>query len=321
MLCKRVRSTSHLVLALGGVAVWIAVGVASGQERQEILDGFAKLRANSLQALEQGQVETLKTAVAKGPDEKVEISVVTRAEIQAVIVAAQPVRLGLKICGQLLDAAGNPAQFVNLTKHKWQRKERFWLWVESAVPVQLAVFQNYPEGRPPSRQISPDEAYPTTFGTLLPGKPVRFPVLFQMDDDLRDEIISFVVLRADAQALPINGAVVQATATAQATTIINAPLPTGPAVRVEAGAQAQALGANVNSNGTLKGAALKMSRDILSELNTQVRARPVVKGQKLDLVGEPPAQAPAVSAESNDVAIVLLGVGRVAQKELVFHKD
>ena len=121
---------------------------------------------------------------------------------------------------KLVNPAGQAGPYVNVVKHKWQRRERFYLWLETAVPIQLALFQNYPEGLLPSRQVSPDERFASSFATIMPGGPYRFPVLFKTDDDLRDEQVSLVVVRSDAQVLPINGAPV-----ASASVVIPAIMP------------------------------------------------------------------------------------------------
>ena len=47
-----------------------------------------------------------------------------------VAVGQLPVRLGVKIWGQLADTG----QLINITKFRWNPKQRFWLWIEVAVP-------------------------------------------------------------------------------------------------------------------------------------------------------------------------------------------
>ena len=342
--------------ALGGWMVGVLVvlvascGVGVAQERDVLMNRFAALKANSMQAIEDGKVETVEAAVVAGGQK---IRLVGQAQIAPappMIPAGPPLRLGVKICGQLLDG-----RFVNLTKHKWQRGEPFYLWLETAVPIQLAFFQNYPDGRPPSRQVSPDERFPSTFATIMPGKPYRFPVLIQMDDDLRDELVSIVVVRADAQVLPINGATVvsgNAVATASATAVASAivetqtgvmasahatatvGVPGGAAAQAQAAAGAgpggarasafaAALGGVVGPGGTLKSAAASQTKSILAALNTYARTQPKSKSgrMKLGLVAPPPPVAPPISTNFGDVEILLMGPGNIAQIELTFHKD
>jgi hypothetical protein len=222
-----------------------------------------------------------------------------------------------------------------LQKYRWQRSERFYLWLDTAVPLQLSIFQNYPDGRPESRQVTPDERYPATFATIMPGRPFRYPVLLQADDDLRDEIVSIIVVRADTGVLPCNGAQAVAVATgagaaatavsgnaaAQAivdTVIRRDQIPPGGQVRIHAGAMAA-----VASQGVMKGDVIEMNNAVFKGLNEAVRKGPLEKGgpaDKLGVVsGNPVAVASATNAE--DVDILLLGPGNIAQIELTFHKD
>jgi len=229
-----------IVGVLVGVVLVASCGMGAAAERSVLMKRFDTLKANSMAAVANGKVETVEAAVVAGGQK---IRLVGQAQIAPappMIPAGPPLRLGVKICGQLLNG-----QFVNLTKHKWQRSEQFYLWLETAVPIQLAFFQNYPEGRPPSRQVSPDQRFPSTFATIMPGVPYRFPVLIQMDDDLRDEQVSIVVVRADAQVLPINGATMvsgSAVATASATAVASAIVETQTGVMASAHATATAVG-------------------------------------------------------------------------------
>jgi hypothetical protein len=326
-----------------------AGGTSSGQDRQALLKGFDRLKANALQAIQQGKVSMVEAQV--GTQTPTKIRLVGPSEIPPVQVIENgpPMGLAVKIYGQVLDVAGQPGAFINLTKHKWQRKERFFLWLETAVPLQLAVFQNYPQtqGLVPSRQVSPDERFPETFGTILPGQPYRFPVMLEMDDNLIDEIVSFIVVRADAAVLPINGAPVAATATASATATAIVDLhglPPGSEVTVAtqaqagagaaavtpppavapsvAGAGATALSGITGPGGTLKSTVVKQTRDIFKELNDQALVKPATKSRlKLNLTAPPPPQLPPTSTSYGDVEILMMGPGKVAQIELTFHKD
>ena len=104
--------------------------------------------------------------------------------------------LGIKVWFELQDGT-----LVNPIKHRWGSKERFWIHIQTAVPVYVALFQNYPESRPASRQVYPDQAYPESFKPLAANETTRLPVLFEMDDDMRDEIMSMVVVRSDCGAI------------------------------------------------------------------------------------------------------------------------
>lgn len=104
--------------------------------------------------------------------------------------------LGIKVWFELQDGT-----LVNPIKYRWQSKERFWIHIQTAVPIYVALFQNYPESRPASRQVYPDQAYPESFKPLAANETTRLPVLFEMDDDMRNEIMSMVVVRSDCGAV------------------------------------------------------------------------------------------------------------------------
>lgn len=120
----------------------------------------------------------------------------------------EPVQCGISVRFQLEDG-----RYVNPVKHRWSASEKFNIWVESAVPVQIHVFQNFLEDNAASRTIYPDKNSPATFKTIQSGEPYKLPVTFQMDDDLRNEILSMVVARADSDLLAVNTHVAQQNAT------------------------------------------------------------------------------------------------------------
>ena len=55
MLSMYARVLRHVAVALGVVAV-LAAGTSFGQDRQALLKGFDQLKANALQAIQQGKV-------------------------------------------------------------------------------------------------------------------------------------------------------------------------------------------------------------------------------------------------------------------------
>jgi hypothetical protein len=92
---------------------------------------------------------------------------------------------------------------VHLEKYKWQRKQRFYVWFESAAPVYVGFWQDY-DGKAPSRKVLPDERFPQSYSAILPGQPFRFPVLLEMDNDLNNEFMSIEVVLANNPDVPIN---------------------------------------------------------------------------------------------------------------------
>ena len=315
--------------AVVAMMVMSAGGTVMGNDYSQVYD---QLKENSLSASQAA-------ARVKGAGGEAKIGLI--APVPCPDPGQPPLCMGVKIWGQLVDPLGNPGPCVNLQKHKWQRSERFYLWLEAAVPVQLSLFQNYPEGRPASRQVSPDPAFPQTFATIPAGQPYRFPALIQMDDDLRDELVSIVVVRADVPVLPTATAPAPVSATAVATAVVNANgLPAGTRVTVNAAghaavttapadpapavgaASANALtsfAAATGPNGTLKGTDAQNAMQFFGEINAQARKDP--ERMKLRLVAAPPATAPPTSTSPVDVELLMMGPGKVAQIELTFHKD
>lgn len=94
-------------------------------------------------------------------------------------------------------------RYVDPAKHVWTPKERFRLWLKTAVPVQIFIYQNFPSDRRQSQLVFPQPKHPESYSTILPGESFMLPVLFEMDDDLDEEFISVVFARPDA-GLPIN---------------------------------------------------------------------------------------------------------------------
>lgn len=106
--------------------------------------------------------------------------------------STMPSSLGVRVWFELTDGT-----MFNPNKRKWSNKEQFYIHIQTSVPIYVSLYQNYPDSRPASRQIYPDKKYPEGFKVLQPGQSTRLPVLFETDDDLRTEIMSIVVVRAD----------------------------------------------------------------------------------------------------------------------------
>ena len=308
--------TFSLVLGICFLGVALTSTTHAQTKEQQLSKAYDQLKANTLKAMDSGKFEQ-KSVNFKGT----KLRLVGDCEIDPVVIPAitpAPICMGVKIWGQIVNPDGSLGPLVNLTKHKWQKKEQFYLWLDAAVPLQLAVFQNYTDGRPKSKQVSPDEKFPRSFETVVPGTAWKFPVRMEMDDDLIDEQVSIVVVRADTQCLPVNGApaTVTATATATATAIINSN-----GASAEAGSSS--LASVSGPGGTLKGSLAKSTRSVFKQINDQLLAKPATKNasHKLRLVAAPPAQAPAESQVQQDVEILMMGAGNIAQIELTFHKD
>ncbi len=100
----------------------------------------------------------------------------------------RPDQIAVKIW--FTDERGRP---YNPELHKFGVREPFHIWVESNFDVQFALFQNYPEDRPATKQVYPNPQDPRSNSILRGRTPVKVPGVFYMDRDLRNEIVSIVV--------------------------------------------------------------------------------------------------------------------------------
>jgi hypothetical protein len=92
---------------------------------------------------------------------------------------------------------------VNLAEYEWRPDEPFVLYIESSVPVQFSLGQVYPDQSNRYRLVLPRDGYPLDLTTVMPGREVRFPIPFRMDNDSNDEYMSICVVRADGPDRPI----------------------------------------------------------------------------------------------------------------------
>lgn len=89
---------------------------------------------------------------------------------------------------------------VNPTKKKWKSKERCYVHVHTAAAGYVFLFQNDPNQDDPklkSTLIYPDGVYVQKSNVIQPGQSTRLPVVFQMDDNDKDENISLIFIRTD----------------------------------------------------------------------------------------------------------------------------
>ncbi|MCA9225556.1 MAG: hypothetical protein KDA47_08085 [Planctomycetales bacterium] len=172
---------------------------------------FQQLRVNSVKAIREHKLPRFQIADqhhrkdGSAPVESLGAGVI--APCDRVAVDQPPPKLAVKLWGRLAKQQTNgdwrPDEYVNLAQYRWLPQESFYLCVEPAVPVQLAIFQKVSEGQ--SKTVSPDVNHPKSFATLIPGKVWQSDRL-HFDDDPLDELITFVFVRSDLGVLPINGA-------------------------------------------------------------------------------------------------------------------
>lgn len=251
----------------------------------------------------QAPTQTTTTTTTTTPDGQTQTNTQTTT-------ATTASKIGIKVWFELGDGT-----LVNPVKKKWDKKEKFYVHVQSAVPIYVSLFQNYPESRPTSRQIYPDAKYTDSFKAIQPGQTTRLPVAFEMDDDLRDEIMSMVVVRADWSGIQ-SGLTAQATAsvtnnngTAQVTAQVNT---TGTGTM-------KCINERVV---TKKEFSVEDAKLILSDLTDQ-KAEALSKAvndeasnAKFQIIGS----ETVTSSQPNDVCFYMFGAGNVGQWQLTIKK-
>ena len=255
---------------------------------QDFAKSFGQLMKNTEEGLAK---PTVQDSFMKGGSSEV----FQKFNIAAVSVpatpAAQPTpcNLGIKVWFSLEDGT-----CFNPTKRKMGVKERFYVHIQSAVPVYVALFQNYPESaQPESRQVYPDTRYPDSFKVLQAGQATRLPVAFEMDDDTRDEIMSMVVVRADAPQI-------QSTLTTTAVSTVTSPNTGQTVVTAQATASTAGTMKSINDQANAETSALKGTADSM----------------KFVIAGP----ATVASAIPNDVAFYMFGAGFIGQWQLTLRK-
>lgn len=112
-------------------------------------------------------------------------------------------------------------RIVDPVRYRWKPNERFDIHVESCVPLELSIWQNYRDRRS-SVMVYPLLGKIATYSTTLPGRKYELPVDFIMDNDLDNEEISFVLIRSDSGCLPINDTqVINQIVNAQGANVVN----------------------------------------------------------------------------------------------------
>ncbi|MCA8983776.1 MAG: hypothetical protein R3C12_21315 [Planctomycetaceae bacterium] len=202
----------------------------------------------------------------------------------------KPFHCGIAVWFQLENG-----RYVNPTKHRWNPGERFHVWIEPAVPVTISLHQNYPDDRPPSKQVYPDARYPKTFRDFRAGERSKLPVRFRMDDDLRDEIMSMVVVRCDSGALPIH-------------------------MKGQANLNDDDDTSNTGTSGI--GAVLRNTVELQTRFNNEAFAQDTINGQnsRFVIIGPDKPDCPEISDDFRDVQFFMFGDGFHHQFQITLKK-
>lgn len=251
-------------------------------KRKAFVEGFEQLLKNTAEGLAKPAV---KDSFSK---DGTSVSF-DKFAIAPVTVATTTNNLGIKVWFSLEDGTN-----FNPVKRKMGVKERFYVHIQSAVPVYVSLFQNYPESRPESKQVFPDAKHPDTLKVIQAGVATKLPVPFEMDDDTRDEIMAMVVVRADAPQI-------QSTLATQATTTVTN---TGGVTVVTAQATTATAGTMKSINDNLASKGLDSSE----------------KSPEKFAIAAPSATAAVTTTVPNDVAFYMLGTGYAGQWQLTLKK-
>jgi hypothetical protein len=93
-------------------------------------------------------------------------------------------------------------RFVNPKYYRWAPNEIFYVHVQTAIPVYVTIYQNYP-GISQSKRAYPDDHFPDSYRIVKPGTDTRLPVAFQMDGNHNTEYMSIVVTKADWEGVSV----------------------------------------------------------------------------------------------------------------------
>lgn len=275
------RPGAVVTLALALSFLW--AGTVDAGKYDQARSKFEQLKRNARQGAGNAQARFL----SPGEGKRFEIDPVDNFDPND-----DPYQCGIAVWFQLSDGS-----YVNPTKHRWNPGEKFYVWIEPAVPVSVSLHQNYPEDRPPSRQVYPDARHPETFKDFAAGSKHKLPVRFKMDDDLRDEIMSMVVVRCDSNTLPIH---------------------TSGAV---SGSSSSSSGSQ-NSGTSGPGGTFRETQQATTRFNDEANATGKINGKnsRFDIIGPDPDDCPEISDNVQDVQFFMFGDGFHHQFQLTLKK-
>lgn len=95
-------------------------------------------------------------------------------------------------------------QKVSLDGHKWRPGERFRLYFKSATPINVEVYQVYPDGSRPEVRRFPTDRFRETYNNYIPPREsVRYPpapLVIKVDDTQDDEVMKIVAVTVGSTA-------------------------------------------------------------------------------------------------------------------------
>jgi hypothetical protein len=180
------------ILILMGVGAWgmgPCLRVADAQEpsRQQLLKEFRELSAQSKAAYNKVGFRDVKSL---GP-----VYAGKHVPLWSAVGPQRDKSLMIKVWAVPLDGEGNLAKNkVHLGKYRWEPKQQFAIFFESAVPVQVGLYEDFENKKSECR--APDPEFPSSYQTVKAGEPYRFPADIMLENTFDDELISIVVVAA-----------------------------------------------------------------------------------------------------------------------------
>jgi hypothetical protein len=256
-------------------------------KRKAFVQGFEQLLKNTGESLNKSADTGEKFAIAP------------------VTVNQTSYNLGIKVWFSLEDGT-----IFNPVKRKMAPKERFYVHIQSAVPVYVSLFQNYPESRPESKQVYPDAKHPDTLKVVQANVATKLPVPFEMDEDTRDEIMAMVVVRADAPQIQSTLVTTTTTTTTGSTTSTATPAvnATATVTRTDDGVATVTTQATASTAGVMK------------SINDGLAGKTMEDPTKFAIAAPTAAATTATATAPNDAAFYMLGAGHAGQWQLTLKK-
>jgi hypothetical protein len=185
---RRQRTWALVVLCGAGVLLATAIQAQQRKTRSELKQAFERREQQTKDAMRAPGVQTATFPV--------------NARVQGTLVSGarfNPVGIALQYDFELVPdgSTEGSGQFVNPAKYTFHPKERFFLRLKSATPIQVALVQAYDDGRP-DRLVLPSDSYPKSYSTVTPDQGfIRFDVLMEMDDDTKPETMKILAFSPD----------------------------------------------------------------------------------------------------------------------------
>lgn len=309
-----------VVLCAAVIAVWDSVPRVAAADRKDGLKQFDVMKTQAQKKLDSSPASKKDPNVEITKTEKVPV-LSSKFNLDPGGTTPPPAALGMKIWAELRDGP-NAGKFVNPAAYRWAAKERFWLWFETAAPVQLAIFQTYPDSVDGARQVVPDEKYPTSFKTIYPGEKFKFPLPFIMDDNGKTEYMAIVVARTDCDHLPLNGAIPLPPAPPQPGT---PPPPPGPTITINNEVD---VAIALNGGSVYKSKLGAAQKDAFTAIYKTASKSGKIDGKstKFNICeGGTDVPTPGTGTGTNvlppdDAALLLFGAGKIGMQQLELNK-